>query len=375
MAEDGYLIDSSTDELQKIMKSIEEKKSRSDEYAISIILNMKCNFRCVYCFEHKTGKEITYARIQNVVRLFEKISTTAKKVEIDWFGGEPLLSFSLLKKINDYFIEIAKKKDLKYSHSITTNGYLLNEDKIEYLSKTPVSSIVVTIDGPEDVHDLCRPLRNGSPTYSIISSNVKKAVDAGLHVVVRVNLTKLNNTRVIETIQTLEKLGLKNRVELSIQAVVSSKENPCENICLKGKGKTNAILDAYIYAAKNGWKSFPTTEQLRVLSLCIGEYPGRMIIGLDGSIYRCSQADKQSLVGKVLSSGKTVFDPLSNNNWINSNPLSDKKCRICAFLPLCMGGCKVRRMASKDDYCLDWTKNIKKFLQLLVINENLMAVK
>jgi uncharacterized protein len=371
MTEDGYLVEALTDELQRITKLVEERKSRVDEYAISIILNLKCNFKCIYCFEHQTGKEISSPRIRGVVELFERISRTAKKIEIDWFGGEPLLSFGLLKKINDQFMEIAKRKNLKYSHSITTNGYLLTEDKVQYLSRTPVSSVIVTLDGTEVSHDASRPLKNGKPTHAVIVGNVKRAVDAGLHVVVRMNLIKLNKECVIEMIQTLENLGLKNRVELSLQAVVSSEENPCEGICLKGEERANAILDAYLYAVQNGWRSFPATEKLRVLSLCIGEYPGRMIISLDGSVFRCSQADKESKVGKVSLSGTVAFDNVSNSSWVNSNPLNDEKCKRCAFIPLCMGGCRLKRMRNKEDYCLDWVRNTKKFLQLLVRNESL----
>jgi len=373
MIEDGYLVEARTNELRQITESVEERKSRIDEYAISIILNLKCNFKCIYCFEHQTGKEISSPRIQSVVKLFERISKTAKKIEIDWFGGEPLLSFDSLRKLNDHFMKVAKEKGLIYFHSITTNGYLLTEDKVQYLSRTPVSSIIVTLDGTEESHDIFRPLRNGKPTHAVIVSNIMRSVDAGLRIVVRMNLTKLNKSHVIDMIQTLERLGLKNKVELSLQAVVSSEENPCEDICLKGEERVNAILDAYLYAAKNGWKSFPTTEKLRVLSLCIGEYPRRMIIGLDGSVFRCSQADKESFVGKVSPSGMVTFNAISNNSWINSDPLADEKCKRCAFLPLCMGGCRLKRMRSKDDYCLDWTWNIKKFLQLLVFNESMVV--
>lgn len=374
MTEDGYLVETPADELQLITKLVEERKSKIDEYAISIFLNLKCNLKCFYCFEHHTEKEISSPKIHGLFKMFEKISKTAKKVEIDWFGGEPLLSFDLLRKINDHFMMVAKKRGLTYLHSVTTNGYLLTKNKIEYLSRTPVSSVIITIDGTENTHDLSRPLKNGGPTHAVIIGNIKRAVDAGLHVVVRMNLTKLNKGRIIEMIQILERLGLKNKVEISLQAVVSSEENPCEKICLKGEERTNAILDPYIHAAKKGWMTFPTTEKLRVLSLCIGEYPQRMIVGLDGSVFRCSQADKESLVGKISLSGKVEFDQKTNNSWINSTPLNDEKCKQCAFLPLCMGGCRLRRIRSKDDYCLDWMKNVKKFLQLLVINEGL-AVK
>jgi|GEM_PF-6521483 len=371
MLEDGYVVGARANELKYIERFAEERKSRIDEYAISIILNMKCNFRCVYCFEHHTGQEISLPRTRGVVELFKKISRTAKKIELDWFGGEPLLSFDLLQTINSQFMKIAKERKVIYSHSVTTNGYLLNSDKIEYLSRTPVSSVIITLDGTEVFHNRSRPLANGDPTHAVILGNIQHAVEKGIHVVVRMNMTRHNKDNVREMIQMLDDLGLKNKVELSLQAVVSSEANPCEESRLQGEERANAILDTYLYAAKNGWRSFPTTEKLKVLSLCIGEYPQRMILGLDGSVFRCSQADQESKVGKVSLSGNVRFNKSANDSWINSNPLNDRKCRSCAFLPLCMGGCRLRRMRDRDDYCLDWMKNTKKFLQLLVLNESI----
>ena len=102
-----------------------ERQNLTDEYFFSILLNLDCNFKCFYCFESHTGEYLDDTISQKIISMIDKVSKSAKKISVDWYGGEPLLSIDRLRFLNSKFMEICNANDIQYCTSITTNGYLL----------------------------------------------------------------------------------------------------------------------------------------------------------------------------------------------------------------------------------------------------------
>jgi uncharacterized protein len=82
-------------------------------------------------------------------------------------------------------------------------------------------------------------------------------------------------------------------------------------------------------------------------------------------------------VGKISEDGQITVDESKNSCWVNKDPTIFKECQECAFLPICMGGCNMKRFqCGKRSYCLDWKYDIPTFLEVLLLNEkNLLSQK
>lgn len=369
---DGFLVDDDTDEILSIRQAVDSRKILDQEYFISIVTNFACNFQCTYCYEQITGEKMVKQTETKLETMINKLAKKAKRIEIDWFGGEPLLTFDLVRRLNDRFILICQKESVAYSAAITSNAYLLTKSVVEYCIRSSIGRIMTTIDGPSDLHDQSRPLKKGGRTLTVILENIQYAVSQGLEVTIRVNVSKQNIDRLNEIFEMLENLNLKNKVEILLQPVVSSSANPCEEICLSGSVLAEKVMAAYKSAANRGWIVFPHIDKIRSLGFCIAEYPGRFIIDLQGNLYKCAQlfTDKES-VGKIDADGNLVLDPTINAAWVGKDPTRFSECFDCTLLPICMGGCNLKRYWEKNmDYCIDIKYDLPGFLEVMVINQS-----
>lgn len=131
-----------------------------------------CNLACKYCFAsegeyHGTRSMMSLEVGKKAVDYLIENSGSRKNLEIDFFGGEPLMNFKVVKDI----VEYAKSKEQHYNKrfrfTITTNGMLLSDEMITYINEN-MYNVVLSIDGRKSVHDAIRPTPNGKGSYDII---------------------------------------------------------------------------------------------------------------------------------------------------------------------------------------------------------------
>lgn len=372
--EDGYIVKDEMDELKKINDLVNKRQALTDEYFFSILMNLDCNFKCFYCFESLTGEYLDDIVSQKIISMIDKVSKSAKKISVDWYGGEPLLSFDRLRFLNDKFMEICNAKGVQYCASITTNGYLLTPSVIEYLKTVPLSHLQITLDGPAETHNISRPLRNGDPTFDVILKNIKAAVEQGIEVMIRVNITKINIDLISKLYEIIEKYGLKNKVQIMLRSVVSSSTNPCAECCLSENISANKTADIYKQVAKNGWVVFPCVDDMQCMGFCHAEYPNRFIIDIQGNLYRCAELfNPEEAIGKISNEGELTLNQNKSEQFVNKNPLNFPECRNCNILPICMGGCNLKRFQKNTSYCDEFKYALPKFLEVLVLNQNSIA--
>ena len=106
-----------------------------------------------------------------------KNSGARHNLEVDFFGGEPLMNFDVVKELVTYGRSLEEKYDKKFRFTLTTNGVLLNDDILEYANKE-MSNLVLSIDGRKEIHDLMRPFRGGQGSYDVVADKFKKAADS-----------------------------------------------------------------------------------------------------------------------------------------------------------------------------------------------------
>ena len=150
--------------------------------ALCLHIAHDCNLRCGYCFastgDFGTGRklmpvEVARAAIDFVI----KRSQNRRNIEIDFFGGEPLMAFDTVKAAVEYAKEQGKLHDKVFRFTITTNGLALNQDSIDYINRE-MSNVVLSLDGRREVNDRVRKTVSGGGSYDYIVPKFKALVSA-----------------------------------------------------------------------------------------------------------------------------------------------------------------------------------------------------
>ena len=163
--------------------ALEFKKRQGVIKAICLHVAHGCNLNCEYCFAGKgeyggadkglmsfeVGKRALDFLIEN--------SGTRRNLEVDFFGGEPLLNWDVCKKLVQYGREQEKKFDKNFRFTLTTNGVLVDDEVIDFCNKE-MGNVVLSLDGRKSVHDNLRKTPNGKGSYDLIVDKFKKFADS-----------------------------------------------------------------------------------------------------------------------------------------------------------------------------------------------------
>ncbi len=139
-----------------------------------------CNMNCKYCFGTQGSFEgirelMSFETGAAAIDFLMNNSGNRKNLEIDFFGGEPLMNFEIVKRIVSYGRKVEKKLNKRIRFTITTNGILLDDEKTDYINEH-MENVILSIDGRPEVNDKMRRTWNGGGTYNLIIDNYKKFV-------------------------------------------------------------------------------------------------------------------------------------------------------------------------------------------------------
>lgn len=141
-----------------------------------------CNLKCEYCFaaqgDFGGAKELMSFEVgKKSIDYLIANSGNRKNLEIDFFGGEPLMNFEVVKQLVEYGRSVEKENNKNIRFTITTNGILLDDDKIKYINEN-MHNVVLSLDGRKEVNDRMRPTLNDKGSYDIIMPKFKKLVES-----------------------------------------------------------------------------------------------------------------------------------------------------------------------------------------------------
>lgn len=158
------------------------KKRNTVVKALCLHIAHDCNLACRYCFaeegEYKGRRALmTYEVGKKALDFLIANSGQRRNLEVDFFGGEPLMNFDVVKQLVAYGREQEKIHNKNFRFTLTTNGVLLNDDIMEFANKE-MDNVVLSIDGRKGVHDHMRPFRNGQGSYDLILPKFKKFADS-----------------------------------------------------------------------------------------------------------------------------------------------------------------------------------------------------
>ena len=149
--------------------------------ALCLHVSHDCNLRCKYCFastgDFGTGQRMTmdFETAKAAIDWVVAKSGKRRNIEIDFFGGEPLMAMDTVKRTVEYARSLEEKHDKVFRFTITTNGILLDDGTIDYINRE-MSNVVLSLDGRGEVNDRMRPTVNGKGSYEVIVPKFQKLV-------------------------------------------------------------------------------------------------------------------------------------------------------------------------------------------------------
>ena len=158
------------------------KKRQTVVKALCLHIAHDCNLACQYCFAeegeyHGRRALMSFEVGKKALDFLIANSGSRKNLEVDFFGGEPLMNWQVVKDLVKYGREQEKLHNKKFRFTLTTNGVLLNDEIMEFLNKE-MSNVVLSIDGRKEVHDRMRPFRGGQGSYDLIVPKFQKLAES-----------------------------------------------------------------------------------------------------------------------------------------------------------------------------------------------------
>lgn len=310
-----------------------------------------CNLRCKYCFADEgeyhgrralMSEEVGKAALDFLV----KNSGGRKNLEVDFFGGEPLMNWEVVKKLVEYGRSIEKEYDKNFRFTITTNGTLLNDEILKFVNKE-MGNIVLSIDGRKEVNDSMRPRAGGQGCYDDIVPKYQKVAESRhqLRYFVRGTFTHAN-LDFSEDVKHLAELGFK---QISVEPVVASpedwyafKDEDIPIIC----EEYDKLAKYYIEKHKEGkgFNFFHFNIDLEggpcVAKRLSGCGSGCEYLGVTpwGDLYPCHQfvGNEDFIMGNVFDG---ITRPDIRDKFKKSNVYSRPECQKCFARYYCSGGC------------------------------------
>ena len=348
----GFLVEETFDEIGFLKLKSRIARYGNEALGLGIMLTLNCNFACPYCYQSRVNKCLSPEIQQAIVQYVSRTMEYKRRLVIEWFGGEPLLGISEIKRLSEEFLRICEKQGAQYEAGIITNGYLLSESVAAELSRLGVKSVQVTIDGPPDIHNKRRILRDGRPTFDVILKNLEGAVKYIPSVGVRVNLDKTNSDRFPELLSYLT--PLKEHLLIGLAPVVPVQDaQSYHRFCflqscdyLQVICRLEQLLQSTGFISLNTGHAADCRWKTATAVFCGAYQLDSNIIDPEGHLYKCvALAGKTSTkVGTLSPSGEISYDWSRLLPWLIWEPFEDPVCSNCPELPLCLGGCHLGRL-------------------------------
>lgn len=327
------------------------KKRQTVVKALCLHIAHDCNLACKYCFaeegEYKGHRELMSFEVgKRALDFLIENSGSRRNLEVDFFGGEPLMNWQVVKDLVAYGREQEKIYNKKFRFTLTTNGVLLNDDIMEFANKE-MANVVLSIDGRKEVNDQMRPSRNGKGSYDLIVPKFEKVAESRnqTNYYVRGTFTR-NNLDFSKDVLHLADLGFK---QISVEPVVSLPEEP---YAIREEDLPQ-IYEEYDKLAKEmikrkkegkGFNFFHFMIDLtggpcvaKRLSGC-GSGTEYLAVTPWGDLYPCHQfvGEDEYLLGNVFEGIKNTT---SCDEFKLCNVYAKDKCRDCFARFYCSGGC------------------------------------
>ncbi|MCQ2363314.1 MAG: thioether cross-link-forming SCIFF peptide maturase [Acidaminococcaceae bacterium] len=354
--------------------------------SLCLLVTQDCNLRCGYCFADK-GKFggcrqlMTEETAEKAIEFAIRGSRSRHNLELDLFGGEPLMNWSVVEHIVHYVRRREKETGKNIKLTLTTNGTLLTDEKIKFLNDNQVM-LVLSLDGSKKMHDAMRPFPDKSGSYDVAVQNFKKVVESrqGQNYYIRGTYTHFS-TRFADEVLDMTKVGK----EISMEPVVGLKEDwvlteedlpvLCEEYDKLGRAYLEKRLagDPFDFFHFNVALDNGPCVVKRLAGCGAGhEY---FCITAFGDIYPCHQfVGREQYKMGTLDTGVTKPDMVQK--FRQCHVMTKPECRECWARFFCSGGCHANADLVNGDIAKPYAYGCKiqrKRLEIAIIIQAVLA--
>lgn len=357
----AFCVNDEVDEIAEFMAKYYSESFDPTNLNLIIMPNNMCNFECIYCFQDHDKKHISDQMVENIIAAVKDYHYKhgLKQFYIEWFGGEPMLSFSVIQYVTNELNAFFDKQGVNYHYGMTTNGSLLTSEKIDYLLANRFDFFQITVDGGPQTHNHYRPYVGGRPSWEDIANNLRymKTIIADYNVTIRVNF----NDEIFEDLN-------------SLLDFISSELDKRFTLFFHGIGKWGGknddnfdILNENVEALTRLLLIRDSVER-RILPklnfdffdpmnrVCYAGRPYHFVIGSDGKLRKCSEeteeGDTINVIGTV-ENGQFEFDRAKWSAFVlpGGGATLHQQCIQCIHLPICCGqACPKNRVKNGGKY-------------------------
>ena len=377
LIKNSIILDSQNDGLL-IAKYISNKLKYSNVFSFTDSYSFNCNMQCIYCFEEGINNKVSLnykERIKEIDQLVRTFGGEIDAIDYVFYGGEPLLYKDYIEKVSRHLIRKYSKK--KVIFSFFSNGTLIDDNFVNLCKKYKFETIKITLDGPKEIHDARRKMKNNSSSFTIIINNIRRLLnETNINIIINSVIDKNNyNDYGVLADELIEEFG---------DFIASKQPRITFNIGLLCKP-----LNANLYTFKNietiydNYMAYYDNVTLLIKKgitcsspfyspHCSNSREKSFIIAPNGNIYKCVSG---IMCDKFLIGTK---DDLKNNKMkVFENNVSQIEsshnvmCQKCEFLLMCNGGCKFQNKIHNSLLCRKelLVKEMDSLLELLHIVE------
>ena len=357
LEEMGLTVRDDADELSIVRDWFETIRYNSKKLEAYILTSYYCNFACPYCFEGKVKEQKKFLKKEKADEIIQWLKNKAmevnpEKVEIVFYGGEPLLNIPILEYIAEELHNWFRQTQWEFHFSMITNGALVSEELVDRLNQWGLKSIRITIDGDKEYHDKYRPFINGKGTFDLIMSNIK-AVAHKTKIVLAGNFNTNSYESLYRLLDYLEAEGLKEKIAMIDFKPITERRDPI----VQGAATTPTYQCDVGHAEKMVTlkkellrRGFATSKALDGGGIChFKAAEHQVIIDTDGVIFKCP-----AMVGHMDKSCGNVSDLKLNERYKDFMSFDlvewKGKCQDCRYLPFCAGGCNYHAELQTGSY-------------------------
>ena len=373
----GFLVGNDVDELSEIMSAHEKARRSRDRIELLIAPSMACNLDCFYCFEsNRYAGRMSTAVQSDIVRLVRRyFKSGTKRLDVTWYGGEPLLAFSVVELLSKRLLALSGEFGSEYAAQIVTNGTLLTHEMARQLASWNVKRAQITLDGVPQLHNTRRVAKNGKPTFYRILDGIEAAA-AHMHVSLR--------SMYVARLRRVWRNCFRSSPRGGLTGVVSLYAAPLQKVPgheTRWPHAPQAQLRSVMHQSGSGqldvldsreaadlelrlndllWKyGFAVSNRLPEprSTTCMADEEHSWLIEANGDVQKCywTAGLRAEAAGRLAEEGIVPREPY--RKWQDWTEFRNTGCLQCIMLPICLGRCPLKHLSNTPDYCLPFKHN------------------
>jgi uncharacterized protein len=361
-------------------KSSTQSQPVSLEFAVFNVSH-SCNMICEYCCVEKgrfggeemmMTKEIARQAVDFIIKYYRK-----GEIALGFFGGEPLLNFNTLRFIVEYTKSLAQEMSKTTNFHLTTNATLLSSEIIEFLDENDFN-MIVSLDGPEHIHDQMRRFKNGTGTFKTVFANLERLRSTSLASRTSLQSTYVNgSTELLDRLTFLDELvGDGYGCAFSVEPVMLL---PNDSQYVFASTQFQELEPDYNRYARIFLDKLRRGNPTRFFHFCAflrrlrtqskihrecGGGTSYFVINPDGKLFGCHM-EREAHMGDIYSG----FDEPARAGWLKESVDEKNDCKACWARYVCGGGCELEYLCSRQttSFTREFRCRLKRHLSKLAV--------